>query len=294
LETTINAVIVTYNNRDLLDRCISTVAGSLEKTPYAGRITVVDNASADGTAEIIEKRYPSVRHITNRENLGLTKALNIGIQSGIDCEYTLLLNDDVELFPDTVSEMIRTLHNFPEAKGVPACLIYPDGSPQRVKLNIIGVQKRIKPGIRYINFAGTTACMYYSDVFKRLGLFDEFYFFYNEDLDFSLRAKREGIRFVFNPEIKVIHHRKKGRKKAARAIRPYFYATDYYFYRKNYGILFSAVYLAMAFTHIAVSRRKFSSNGEEEKLRILIEGESKLKDTIRNFKRLASDTKARS
>jgi len=289
LETTVNAVIVTYNNRDLLDRCISTVAGSLERTPYAGRISVVDNASTDQTAELIQKRYPSVRHIVNKKNLGLTKALNIGIQSGFDCEYTLLLNDDVELFPDTVSEMISTLHDFPGAKGIPACLIYPDGSPQRVKLNIVGVQKRIKPGIRYINFAGTTACMYYTDIFKKLGLFDEFYFFYNEDLDFSLRAKRAGIRFVFNSEIKVIHHRKKGRKKAARVIRPYFYATDYYFYRKNYGILFSAVYLAMAFTHIIHSRRKFIKNNEKESFQMLVEGEEKLKDTIRNFKRLCSD-----
>jgi len=290
LQTTINAVIVTYNNRELLDRCISTVAGSLERTPYAGRITVVDNASSDGTADLLASRYPSVRHINNKNNLGLTKALNIGIQSGFDCEYTLLLNDDVELFPDTVPEMIRTLHDYPGAKGIPACLIYPDGSPQRVKLNIIGVKKRIKPQTRYINFAGTTACLYYTEIFKRLGLFDEFYFFYNEDLDFSLRAKRAGIRFVFNPEIKVIHHRKKGRKKANREIRPYFYATDYYFYRKNYGILFSAVYLAMALTHIAYSKRKFAKNNEKEKLGLLLDGEKKLKETIKNFKRLCSDT----
>ncbi len=290
METTINAVVVTYNNRDLLDRCISTVAGSLEKTPYAGRITVVDNASTDSTAELLANCYPSVRHINNKNNLGLTKALNIGIKSGFDCEYTLLLNDDVELFPDTISKMIRTLHNNPGAKGIPACLIYPDGSAQRVKLNIIGVQKRIKPGTRYINFAGTTACLYYTEIFKRLGLFDEFYFFYNEDLDFSLRAKRAGIRFVFNPGIKVIHHQNKGRKKANRAIRPYFYATDYYFYRKNYGILFSAVYLAMALTHIAYSRRKFTKNNENERLLLLLEGKKKLRETIRNFKRLCSDT----
>jgi GT2 family glycosyltransferase len=290
LETTVHTVIVTYNNRDLLGRCIATVTESLERSPYAGKITVVDNGSTDGTVDLIKDRYPDVHYIRNRDNIGLTKALNEGIQSGLDCAYTLLLNDDVKLFPDTISRMLRTLHKYPEARGIPACLIYPDGSPQRVKLSIIGVQKRIRQGVKYINFAGTTACMYYTDIFKELGLFDEFYFFYNEDLDFSLRAKRAGIRFVFDPEIKVIHYRKKGRKKAARVIRPYFYATDYYFYRKNFGVLFSAVYLAMALTHIAANRRKFTKSGDEEKLRILNEGASKLKYTIRNFKGLVRDT----
>lgn len=290
METTIHAVIVTYNNKNLLGRCVDTVLESLERAPYAGRVTVVDNGSTDGTMELIEARYPDVHYIRNNENLGLTKALNTGIRAGIDCAYTLLLNDDVELFPDTVSRMLITLHRYPKARGIPACLIYPDGSPQRVKLNIVGVQKRIRPGVKYINFAGTTACMYYTDLFKNLGLFDEFYFFYNEDLDFSLRAKRAGVRFVFDPEIKVIHHRKKGRKKAARSIRPYFYATDYYFYRKNFGILFSFVYRAMAMTHIAINRRRYAKSGDEEKLRILNEGALKLKNTIRNFRGLVRDS----
>lgn len=251
-----------------------------------GTITVVDNASQDGTRELIQECFPHVRYIRNSSNLGLTRSLNIGIHEGIDSTYTMLLNDDVELFPDTIAAMLDTLSHYSKARGIPACLIYPDGSPQRVKLNIIGVQKKIQNLLKYVRFAGTTACLYMTEVFRELGLFDEFYFFYNEDLDFSLRAKRHGKWFVFDPNIKVIHHRKKGRQKAEKSIKPYFYATDYYFYRKNYGPLFSSVYLMMALFHIFFMRRRYRKNNEREKLLLLNEAEHKLLDTVRNFKRL--------
>ena len=241
----INIVIVTYNNESLLKSCIKTALESLGTSGIRGRVTVVDNASSDGSARMVTAEFPSIRYLRNNKNFGLAKALNIGIREGFNTLYTLLLNDDVELFPDTISVMIDTLREFEEASGIPANLMYPDGSPQRVKLKIIGAYKKAVKNTRYINFAGTTACLYRTEVFKKLGLFDEFYFFYNEDLDLSVRAKRKDIKFVFNPEIRVIHHRKKGRVKAERTIKPYFYATDYYFYRKNFGILFGSIYLIM-------------------------------------------------
>jgi GT2 family glycosyltransferase len=257
-----------------------------------GRITVVDNASTDGTDELIRKHYPFVHHILNDQNIGLSKSLNIGIKEGLDCDFTLLLNDDIELYPDTVSLMLQTLVIFPDAKGIPAGLKYPDGRPQRVKLKIIGVEKKNRGASQYIEFGGTTACLYHTDVFEKIGLFDEFYFFYNEDLDFSLRAKRNGIKFVFNPDIKVIHHRKQGRRKAAHAIRPYYYATNYYFYRKNYGLLFALVYLLLARFNIGIRRRQFTRDNENEKLLLLKKGKEKLKDTVRNFNKLRSGARA--
>lgn len=290
MKESINIVIVTYNNRDLLTSCIISVVKSLEKSGLDEKITVVDNASSDGTKELIQDRFPFVHYIRNDRNLGLTRSLNIGIKQGLDTLYTLLLNDDVELFPDTISMMLETLQTFHGARGIPACLIYPDGSPQRVKLKIIGVQKKMTQSIQYIQFAGTTACMYYTELFNKLGLFDEFYFFYNEDLDFSLRAKRNGIKFVFHPGIKVIHHRKKGRKKAVNAVKPYYYATDYYFYRKNYGLLFALVYLFMALFHITLWRRRFRKAREDENLLLLQKGREKLRNTVRNFKKLRSES----
>lgn len=286
MEKSINVVIVTYNNKDLLKSCVTSVQKSLDHSGLEGRITVVDNASSDGTKELIKKSFSSVHYVENEQNFGLAKALNIGIMEGFGSIFTLLLNDDVELSRDTISSMVDILINYPKAKGIPACLIYPDGRPQRMKLKILGVGRKKDECVQKINFSGTTACLYRTEIFQQLGLFDEFYFFYNEDLDFSLRAKRNGMKFVFNSAIKVIHHRKKGRLKADMTIKPYFYATDYYFYKKNYGFLFSSVYLLMAFVHILVWRKRFKKENANEKLLLLQEGINKLRDTIKNFKNL--------
>jgi len=284
LNILINVVIVTYNNKELLKRCIDSVLISLKKIKDRVKITVVDNASNDGTNLLIQNNYPNVRYIENNKNEGLAKALNIGIRDEEESYYTLLLNDDVELFPETIKLMINMINNYPEAQGVPARLIYPDGSPQSMKVKIIGTQREFKNNIQSTYFAGTTACLYQTKLFKKIGYFDNFYFFYNEDLDFSLRAKRHGYKFIFNPNIKVIHHRNQGRNKAEKYIKPYFYSTDYYFYRKNFGLIFSSVYFIMAFCHIKYWKWKFSKEGRVEKLNLLEEGWQKLKYTMSRYK----------
>jgi GT2 family glycosyltransferase len=286
MNETINVVIVTYNNKVLLERCVRSVYGSLQKTGLNATVTVVDNNSTDGTRKLIREQFSSVHYIPNPENFGLSKALNIGIRSGLDSHYTMLLNDDVELFDDTVATLIGTLRSRPRSKVIPAALVHPDGTPQWMKLRIVGTQKDHGSNTRYTRFAGTTACLYYTAVFREVGGFDEFYFFYNEDLDFSLRMKRHGIRIVFNPKARAIHHQAKGRSKAEKIIRPYFYATDYYFYRKNYGPLFSIVYLMMAYFHILVWKRRFRRINDIEKLDMLEKGRNKLKDTIKNYRNL--------
>lgn len=286
MEKSINVVIVTYNNKELLKSCITSVLKSLEYSGLKGRITVVDNASSDGTEELIRQSFSSINYILNKKNFGLSRALNIGIRADINSSYTMLLNDDVKLFPETIASMVDSLNTHPKAEGIPACLVYPDGRPQRVKLRILGVGKKKYKGLQETNFAGTTACLYRTGIFQELGFFDEFTFFYNEDLDFSLRAKRKRMKFVFNPEIKVIHFRKKGRERAVKLIKPYFYATDYYFYRKNFGVLFSSVYLLMAVFHALLWKRRFKRGNEDEKLRLLLEGIEKLRDTIKNYKNL--------
>ena len=192
----LNIVIVTYNNRELLRKCIESVEASRKNVNLNSIITVVDNASNDGTEDEIRRYFPEINYIKNDKNYGLAKALNIGIKNSIASDFTLLLNDDVELFDDTIKRMIDVLEEHPEASGVPARLVYPDGSPQRIKLNIIGINKKLKDEITYVKFAGTTASLYRTEIFRKIGFFDEFYFFYNEDLDFCLRVSLLRIRTI--------------------------------------------------------------------------------------------------
>jgi GT2 family glycosyltransferase len=187
--------------------------------------------------------------------------------------------------------MIDTLNRYTKAKGIPSLLLNPDGSPQRFKLKIFGLSEVHDSKVRLVHFPGTTACLYYTDVFKKVGFFDEFYFFYNEDLDFAIRAKRKGLIFVFNPKVRVIHHRAQGRKKGERFIRPYFYATNYYFYRKNFGFLLAQLYLAGAKRRICRMRKKFHKTNNVQQGELLEQGSEKLKHTVRHYRSIVDKSK---
>jgi GT2 family glycosyltransferase len=287
LHNGINVVIVTYNNRELLNRCISSVMQSIERAGLNGLITVVDNDSKDGTEEFIAERYPQVQYLKNSENLGTAKAFNRGIRSGWDRGLTMLMNDDVELFPETLGSMIALLDRHPDARGVPARPVYPDGSSQRVKLGIFGLKRIRNNRIRRARFSGTTACLYQTELFREVGLFDEFYFFYNEDLDFSLRAKRRGIHFIFDPGIRVIHQLNQGRAKGEKFIKPHLYSANFYFYRKHFGLCIAFLYYLITSVHLFSYGRKLRNNNETDQYKLLQEGKILLQKTFRNCRSLS-------
>jgi len=280
----INVVSVTYNNRELLGKCVHSVMASIEFANLDGKITVVDNNSTDGTEELMRKEFVGVNYIRNSENTGTARAFNRGIAESGDMEYTFLMNDDVELFPETLKEMVATLQQYPWARGIPANLMYADGSSQRIKLHILGLTTPKNDKIRKASFPGTTACLYYTEVFHHVGLFDEFYFFYNEDLDFAVRAKRRGLSFVFNPNVKVIHHKAKGRIKGERFVKPHMFAADYYYYRKNYGLLSAMLYLFLTKLRLPSYRRRYRKAQDAKQLELLEDGINKLHETVQRYR----------
>jgi hypothetical protein len=285
----LNAVILTYNNRRLLEACVESVQNSIDRSGVEGTITVVDNGSTDSTAELMKNRFPSVRYLRNDGNLGTARGFNRGIEAGLDADYTLLMNDDVELFGETISRMLETLERYPAARGIPGCPVYPDGSSQRVKLHVFSLTRIRDEKIRWASFPGTTACLYRTDVFREIGLFDEFYFFYNEDLDFALRAKRAGMKFIFDPTIKVIHHLNQGRAKGARDVRPHFYVANYYFYRKHFGFVAAQLYLMTTLPHIQRAIHRYKRQGNTEQYELLVKGREHLKHAVRHFKQITRD-----
>jgi GT2 family glycosyltransferase len=288
----LNVVVVTYRNRELLEKCVRSVFGSLDGLGMHSVVTVVDNASGDGTRELVLERFPRINYIENGENLGSARAFNIGVLSRRDATYTLLMNDDVELYPDTIRRMLQTLADFPAAGGAPANLFRPDGSLQKMKLGLIGLRRERPRRTRLVQFGGTTACLYRTKVLLDLGLFDRYYFFYNEDLDLSLRAKRKGIRFAFNPQVKVVHHKGYGRKKGEKQIKPNFYAANYYFYRKNFGPVAAFVFLLTACAHIRVRKRRLAKQQHSAQLDLLEQGRRMLEHAVKNFRTLLRESSA--
>jgi len=125
-EPRLSVVIVNYNTRDLLRACLM----SLEAQPTPVEIIVVDNASPDGSADMVRAEFPGVRLLAQKINMWFCGGNNIGIAAAT-CDYVLLLNPDTEVAPDALGQMLAFMDAHPQYAGCTARLVYPDGQTQR-------------------------------------------------------------------------------------------------------------------------------------------------------------------
>ena len=127
-------IIVSWNTRDLLARCIATVNTSLAESGIGYRVVVVDNGSFDGTPELLRQRHPEVCLIESGRNLGFAGGNNLGLRRVLEevprPDYVLLLNPDTEVVGDALPRLVGYLETHPEAAAVGPMLRYPDGAAQ--------------------------------------------------------------------------------------------------------------------------------------------------------------------
>ncbi len=123
----LSVVIVSYNTRELLRNCLRALQAS---QGLALEIIVVDNASADGSAEMVREDFPAVQLHAQTVNSWYCGGNNIGIAAA-SCDYVLLLNPDTQVAPDALAPMLRFLRENANYSGVTAQLIYPDGAIQQ-------------------------------------------------------------------------------------------------------------------------------------------------------------------
>jgi len=234
----LTVLIVTFNTRDLLLQCLQSVCSDADRASRAYRVIVVDNASTDGTATAVRAAYPSVELIENTANLGIAPALNQGLRACPDATYVLLMNSDIKVLPGTLRPMLDYLDSHPDVAGVSVQLVYPDMSLQkfRTSCGLVLFPERLDRIFR-VTFFGDTfhlgrRVLYNAD---QVGLFDEYYFFFNEDLDWSVRAHRKGLVFHYLPDLPVVHYSGQGRAQNRLKLLSEFYRMNLYFYAKFYG-----------------------------------------------------------
>jgi hypothetical protein len=224
----VSIIIVNWNTRDLLERCLRSIRTSV--AGLALHVLVVDNGSTDGSAEMVADRFRQVELLRNQENVGFARANNqaYGRAQG---RYVLLLNPDTELRPDAVKQMVRFLDADPRRAGATAVLRNPDGSLQRYHKRLPRwsyvlwsetLLRNLAPGNRWVRdfymldepFDVVTeieqppaAClMLRRSVIETERLFDErFPIFYN-DVDLCRRLRDAGYRLFLLPEAEVMHH----------------------------------------------------------------------------------------
>ncbi len=233
-------VIVTFNTRDLVLQCLQSVGEDAGQTDRPYRVIVVDNASTDDTARAIRDAFPQVQLIENPANVGLARALNQGLAACADSRYVLLMNSDIKVLSGTLGPMMDYLDTHPQVAGVSVKLVNPDGSPQkfRTSFGVVLFPARLDR-IFPMTFFGTTFHMGRRTLFdeEQVGLFDEYYFFFNEDLDWSVRAHRKGLVFHYLPDLPVVHYSGKGRAQNRFKLLSELHQMNLYFYAKFYGRL---------------------------------------------------------
>jgi GT2 family glycosyltransferase len=265
----LSIIIVNFNTKDLLRECLMSLANN-EYEKYSIEVIVVDNASVDGSMDMVKKEFPSTIIIQNSENTGFAKANNIGIKKSKG-RYILLLNSDTEVNHSTIATMLDYMEKNADV-GVSTCkLLLRDGSmdpachrgfptPWAACAYYLKLEKFFPKSplfaayhqtyknlatIHDVDIISGAFFLVRRSVASSVGVLDEAYFFYGEDMDWCIRIKRAGWRIIYNPTVTILHKKKQsGRANTdkARRVRTdiYFYTYNKLFYEKNYDATYPA------------------------------------------------------
>ena len=209
----VTVVIPNYNGKEYIEVCLN----SIKKQTFKDyKVLIIDNASKDGSCEIIRDNYKEFELVVNNRNEGFCRAVNQGIEMS-DTEYVLLLNNDTELHEQFLENMVKEIEKSDKIFSVSSKMInYYDRSVMDDAgdgYTVLGwqyqrgisqsVDNYTKSADVFSSCAG--AALYRKSVFEKIGLFDEMYFAYMEDIDIGYRARIYGYRNVYCPGAKVYH-----------------------------------------------------------------------------------------
>jgi hypothetical protein len=217
-------------------------------------VIVVDNASQDGSVEMIKQEFPQVKLIVNSENCGFAKACNQGVKRGY-AKYLLFLNPDSEVTNNLYEQIINFMESHPEV-GVGGChLYYPDGRTQTSFHRFTSLMSHLGRAMLLYTFLpkNRLTAPFFSDyisenesiesvcggamvvrqkAFEEEGLFDESFFLYCEDEDLCYRLKQKGWKIAPIPGTRIIHHHNQSSKKNVQKAIFYSYQSQLLLYSK--------------------------------------------------------------
>lgn len=272
--------VVSYNRKDLLEECLNGLTD--QKYNHKVDIWVVDNASKDDSADLVEKKFPKVNLIKNQKNVGFAKAHNQVIKS-TDNDLVILLNPDTTVPRGAIDEAIDFI-NGNQNYGIASCkLIYPDGKLQSnggdlpfgmaliawlFNLESFGsfpnfhrLDKDYYKKPHEVGWVGGTFMVIKRDLINKIGGLDEKIFMYFEDTDYCYRAQKAGFKTMLNPTIVVEHI--SGASSDNPSLRQWTgeYQGLVYFYRKHFGLLASLLIKLLSLVSIFLRIIAFSLLG---------------------------------
>ncbi len=249
----ISVAVVSWNTRDLLLGCLESLladAGALDM-----EVVVVDNASTDSTAEMMQERFPQVTFLRNEANLGFAAANNQALRLS-DAPHLLLLNPDTVVHPGAIDALVAHLDHHPDAGAVGPRLLNPDGSHQischpfpslarelwrLLHLDLLAPfaaysdRKWSRAGSESVDSVQGACLLVRQRALAEAGALDDGYFIYSEEVDLCLRLRQLGWGIDWLSAAKVTHYGGQSTRQAATPMFLQLYRAKVQYFRKHRG-----------------------------------------------------------
>lgn len=216
----LSIVIITKDTRELLGRLLRSIMKDASLSSLGFEVIVIDNASLDGTDTLVTRSFPQAAYVRNASNMGFAASVNEGCRRAKG-RLILFLNSDTLLIEGQVARMVELAGGLPDAAIIGPQLVYEDLRLQRSVSAVPGLADEFfsrslrerspragegaaGPCVDVDSLIGA-AIMVRKEHFDSLGGFDERFFFFLEETDFCVRARRSGLRVVFLPDVKMVH-----------------------------------------------------------------------------------------
>lgn len=244
----LSVIIVSFNTNEQLRECLRHVFDSAAR--FSFEVFVVDNDSSDGSAEMVEQEFPRAKLIKNSQNVGYAKANNMALRQA-QGRYVLLLNSDVEVAPDSFDKMISFMDN-DKSVGIAGCkVVKSDGTLDKAsRRSFPNFQNSLRyflglpsdynldlpdDQIAEVDSVMGAFLMIRRETVEKIGLLDEAFFMYGEDLDWCYRAKAAGFKVKYAPVTTVVHHKGSSSRKLPGKALYEFHRAMVIFYMKHYS-----------------------------------------------------------
>ncbi|MCF6356483.1 MAG: glycosyltransferase [Draconibacterium sp.] len=254
----LSIIIVNYNVKYFLEQCLHSVLKA--SADITSEVFVVDNNSVDGSAQLIHEKFPQINFIENSENVGFSKANNQAIKLSKG-KYILLLNPDTIVEEDTFQKVISFMEQNPDAGGLGVKMIDGKGvflpeskrglpTPRVAFYKMFGISKLFpkskkfgkyhlsyldKNKIHEVDVLAGAFMLLRKETLDKIGLLDETFFMYGEDIDLSYRITLGGYKNYYFPETTIIHYKGESTKKGSLNYVKVFYNAMIIFARKHFS-----------------------------------------------------------
>jgi len=280
----VSIVIVSYNTCRILDECIASIK---KETTVDHEVIVVDNASVDGSCQMLREKYPEVKLIENPDNAGFAKANNQGFAIAVG-KYFFMLNSDTVVLNGAIDKLVEFMEQNVDVGICGPRNVGRDGKMQYncdhfpgfwntfcfyTGLSGIFPKSRLfnRCWMRYWDYGEVRdvermvgcSLLIRSDLYKELNGLDEKFFMYFEETDLCYRAHKNGVRITYVPNASIIHYGGESSKSGKvddlfKTVSSYFIASQYYYFRKNYGLFSMLAIRSLDLTYgVYLSLRNF-------------------------------------